>query len=103
MKNIKCPNCGADITTTEAQTTGKCDYCNSRFAPEKEKPVVAEPAPEPEKEFLNGDIFESKGKKRPRIKIGLLIFFAMCGPVFFISYIVITEIKKHEWDKNHNM
>lgn len=106
MQNLKCPNCGADITTDDAQTSGRCPYCNSRFAAEK-KP---EPTYTPEQQKViedfqptNTPIFTvDPNKPRPRVRLPLLILFLMLGPIFFIGYIVITELKKSEWDKKHN-
>lgn len=101
MNNLKCQNCGADITTQAAQKTGKCEYCNSRFAPKKqeEKPVLQNT--EEPTEYFNSDLFESRDDKRPRIRIVPLLFFMMIGPVFFIGYIILTEMRKKDWDKRH--
>ena len=103
MKILKCPNCGADITTDDAQKTGKCPYCNSRFAEEKKE--EPKPTPEPINIFSNNNDKPKSSpfisKKRPRLRLGLLILFLMCGPVFFFGYIIITEIKKREWDNQH--
>ena len=74
MINLKCPNCGADISTDDAQTSGKCPYCNSRFAAEKK--------PEPKTNTTNenyASIYNAvrPKKPRPRIKFGILflLFF----------------------------
>lgn len=98
MINLKCPNCGADISTDDAQTSGKCPYCNSRFAAEK-KP---EPKPESTKD-TTASIYNSVRPKnpRPRIKFGILfLLFFISGPLF-IAYIIYIEIKKKEWDMKY--
>ena len=97
MNNLKCPNCGADITTNDAQTSGKCPYCNSRFAAEK-KP---EPKPEPTatKEAYASIYNSVRPKKpRPKIRFGILLLLFFFGGPLFIAYIIYVEIKKKAWD-----
>ena len=96
MNNLKCPNCGADISTDEAQTTGKCPYCNSRFAAEKK--------PEP----VNNDSYEAIQKAvrptepRPRINFGILLILFFFGGPLFLGYIILVEIKKRSWDLKYS-
>ena len=102
MNNLKCPNCGADIATDEAQKSGKCPYCNSRFAAEKKE----EPKPTPDLSNIFSNIETpmvrvNPNKRRPKLRLGLLILFLMCGPIFFFGYILIVEMKKREWDKQN--
>ena len=95
MNNLKCPNCGADISSNEAQTSGKCQYCNTRFAAEKK--------PEPKIDQTHAEIYNSirPDKPRPRIRFSIvLLLFFFCGPLFF-AYIVYIEIKKKAWDLKH--
>ena len=107
MNNLKCPNCGADITTDAAQNTGKCSYCNSRFAAEKKPTPTHTPSPEP---LTASDVFKplkpiitvSGDKPRPRIKPLWLVLSCFLGPFFFVGYIVLTEIRKKSWDEAHN-
>ena len=106
MNNLKCPNCGADITTNDAQTTGRCIYCNSRFAAEKKPeptppPQPAQLEPTPLSDLIRPNITIHTGEKRPRIKFGLALIFLMLGPFFFFGYIILTEIRKKAWDKEH--
>lgn len=102
MKNLKCPNCGADITTNEAQNTGKCLYCNSRFATEQK-------TEQKEETTTASTIFNStfsdpfgKPKKRPKLKVGLLLLFFFINPLILAGYIIITCIRQSAWDKDPN-
>ena len=107
MQNLKCPNCGADITTDDAQVSGKCSYCNSRFATEKKRPTP--PPQQSTTEPLNSakDVFRpiitvNNNTPRPRLRVFWLILSLMFGPFFFIGYIVLTEMRKKSWDAAHN-
>ena len=100
MTNLKCPNCGADITDDQAQSSGKCIYCGSRFASKKvekqEPPQQLYIPPVNEKHHKES---KKPNRRRPRLKPFLLFVFFFMGPVFFVGYIVLTEIRKREYDK----
>ena len=108
MINLKCPNCGADITTDDAQSTGKCPYCNSRFAAEKKPAPTYTPPTETQK--TASDIFKplkpiitvSGDKPRPRIRPLWLVLTCCLGPFFLVGYIILTEMRKKSWDEEHN-
>ena len=95
MNNLKCPNCGADITTDDAQTSGKCPYCNSRFAAEKRP----EPKPDTTQETY-AKIYNSvrPKKPRPRLRFGILLLLFFFGGPLFLVYIIYVEARKRAWD-----
>lgn len=98
MNNLKCQNCGADITSDEAQNSGKCPYCNSRFASEKKvQPKLEDIASTP---TINS-VRPHKIPRRPRIRFLILIMLFFLGGPLFIGYIIYVEIQKKIWDSKY--
>lgn len=82
--NLKCPNCGATLSTDVKNKAAKCDYCGNEFiisedsenADESKNAVSKEVAPKPQNhlsEEINAPSNPPK-RKKSRTKDYLIVF-----------------------------
>ena len=84
MKPLICPQCGGKITEySQWQQFATCDYCQTKFVIEKQKPVEAA-AP----------VYQSLGTSNPNSNIIIGGIVGICLVIFGIFFFTITANKK---------
>lgn len=103
MKAVKCPNCGANISLDE-QETSICEFCGTPFVAEKEITPTTNTVQTINNYYSlpnNLPNMRLPKTKRPVLNVGLAIFLCLLFFWLGIIYIVSVKSRQKEWDDKY--
>ena len=101
MKQVKCPNCGANIRIEEGKMSAICEFCDSTFLAENSS-NQSNTSSNNDTKVINNYITNSTTiSKRPVLHMWVAVLLILFSFWLGIIYIIYIKHLQKKWDTNH--